>query len=78
MKWCSCIITLVRAVDSAEIALTHLGGEVVRRDPNTNLIDVQFKTHKLRMTVNGISIRNTLTREYVRLPYEWIGSVDIR
>ena len=70
MKYCNKVITLVRVVGTAEKSLNLLGGCTVRRERETGLCDIQFKTHKLRMTVDGVSIRNNITRRYMRLPYE--------
>ena len=79
MKYCNTIITLVGVSDDATRQLESIGGVVVRSpiDPK-NWNDVQFKLHKLRMTVDGVSIRNVMNRKYVRVPYESIHSIDIR
>ena len=79
MEYGRTIITLVGVIDTAIPFLEKIGGVVVRSPLDTkDWNDVQFKVHKLRMTVDGISIRNIITREYARIPYEWIHSIDIR
>lgn len=79
MEYCKRIITLVGVTDDVANQLENIGGRVVRSPLNQkDWNDVQFKIHKLRMTVDGFSIRNTITRKYVRVPYESVYSIDIR
>lgn len=79
MEYCKRIITLVGVSDDATHQLENIGGVVVRSPLNQkDWNDIQFKVHKLRMTVDGFSIRNTITRKYVRISYESVHSIDIR
>ena len=79
MEYCKKIITLVGVTDEFANQLENIGGCVVRSPLNQKeWNDVQFKTHKLRMTVDGFSIRNTITRKYVRVPYESVSPTDLR
>lgn len=79
MEYCNRIITVVGVSDDVTFQLESIGGVVVRSPlDQKDWNDVQFKAHKLRMTVDGVTIRNTITRKYVRVPYECIHSIDIR
>ena len=76
MEYCNMIITIGFVPDTiADAMVKEIDGKIMRTFNHCS--DVQFKTHKIRTSVNYVTVRNVLTRKYYKLYYNEFSCIHI-
>ena len=75
-RYCSMIITIGFVPSAmANDMVKEIGGEIIRTSEGCS--DIQFTSHKIRTSINYVTVRNIETRKYYKLYFNEFSSIHI-